>query len=358
MSINSSKLNPKYINLCNKKIGSGYPCFIIAEVAQAHEGSLGLAHSFIDAAADSGADAIKFQTHLSKYESTLDEKFRYNFSNQDKTRYEYWQRMEFNEDQWKELFNHANSRNIAFLSSPFSEEAVELLYKIGVRDWKIGSGEFLSNSIINLIAKKKGTILLSTGMSTWDEIEKIITKVNDLSLSAVLMQCNSKYPTPLEKVGLNIIDEMKNKFNINIGFSDHSGKISSSIAAITKGISVLEVHVTFDKKMFGPDASSSITFKQLKKLIQFRNEFEIMIRNPVDKDKESKSLNDMRIMFNKSIALKYPLKKDIILKREDLTFKKPGGGIPPDKINDILGMKLKNDMPETRILQWTHLKES
>ena len=101
---------------------------------------------------------------------------------------------------------------------------------------------------------------------------------------------------------------MRNKFNLNIGFLDHSGKISSSIAAITKGISVLEVHVT-DKKMFGPDASSSITFAQLKKLVQFRNEFEIMIRNPVDKDKESKSLNDMRIMFNKSIALKYPLKK-------------------------------------------------
>tara|TARA_Y100001933_G_scaffold251813_1_gene289947 strand:+ start:235 stop:1311 length:1077 start_codon:yes stop_codon:yes gene_type:complete len=352
------KYSPKDIKINGRDIGVNYPCFIIAEVAQAHEGSLGLAHSFIDAAADSGADAIKFQTHLSKYESTFDEEFRYKFSSQDKTRFEYWQRMEFNEDQWRELFEHANSRNIVFLSSPFCEEAVNLLYKIGVRDWKIGSGEFLSDSIINFIASKKGTILLSTGMSTWAEIQKITAKVNDLSLSAVLMQCNSKYPTPLEKVGLNIIDEMRNRFNLNVGFSDHSGKVSSSIAAISKGISVLEVHVTFDKKMFGPDTSSSITFKQLKELVKFRNEFEIMIKNPVNKDKEAKSLKDMRIMFNKSIALKYPLKKGVLLKKEDLTYKKPGGGISPDKINEVIGMKLKNDMPATKLLKWSHLKES
>ena len=358
MSINTKKYLPNSISLCNKRIGANYPCFIIAEVAQAHEGSLGLAHSFIDAAADSGADAIKFQTHLSKFESTFDEKFRYKFSSQDKTRYEYWQRMEFNENQWSELFEHAKSRNIAFLSSAFCEEAIDLLYKIGVRDWKVGSGEFLSDSIIDFIASKKGTILLSTGMSSWHEIETIITKVKDLSISAVLMQCNSSYPTPLEKVGLNVIEEMKNRFNLNIGFSDHSGKISPSIAAITRGISVLEVHVTFDKKMFGPDVSSSITFEQLEELVNFRNEYEIMIKNPVNKDEQAKSLEDMRMMFDKSIALKYPLKKGVILKREDLTFKKPGGGIPPKNIKDVLGMKLKNDMPATKLLKWSNLKES
>ena len=131
--------------------------YIIAEVAQSHEGSLGLAHSFIDAVAKSGADAVKFQTHIAEEESTPEEKFRIKMSSQDKDRFEYWKRMEFTESQWLELFKHCVDRNIDFISSPFSRKAISLLSRIGMKIWKLGSGEVLSNDLLDYIPSNNNT---------------------------------------------------------------------------------------------------------------------------------------------------------------------------------------------------------
>ena len=135
----------------SKRIGGGAPAYLIAEIAQAHDGSLGFAHQFIDAAADAGADAIKFQTHFANEESTLDEPFRIKFSKQDETRFDYWKRMEFTDEQWAGLADHAKEKKLDFLSSAFSMRAVELLERLGMPAWKIASGEVVSSDLLNRI---------------------------------------------------------------------------------------------------------------------------------------------------------------------------------------------------------------
>ena len=233
-----------------RNIGNKNPCFIIAEIAQAHEGSLGLAHSYIDAVANAGADAIKFQTHIAEAESTKEDQFRVNFSYEDKNRYDYWKRMEFTLEQWFELKKHCNELNLVFLSSPFSIEAVNLLEKIDIHAWKIGSGEINNPVLLEMILDTNKPILLSTGMSDWNEIDASIGKLVDDKIDCAIFQCTSKYPTEIEEVGLNVMKEMKEKYNIPTGLSDHSGRTSSAIAAIAKDANLLEVHVVFDKAMF------------------------------------------------------------------------------------------------------------
>ena len=152
-------------------VGGSNPCLIIGEVAQAHDGSLGLAHAFIDAIANAGADAVKFQTHIANAESSTREPFRVKFSQQDATRYDYWKRMEFTEEQWRGLADHAHQRGLLFLSSPFSEEAVEMLNQIGMPAWKIASGEVKNPILMERILQTGKPLLLSTGMSSLSEVD-------------------------------------------------------------------------------------------------------------------------------------------------------------------------------------------
>ena len=339
-----------------RNIGNKNPCFIIAEIAQAHDGSLGLAHSYIDAVANAGADAIKFQTHIAEAESTKEDQFRVNFSYEDKNRYDYWKRMEFTFEQWFQLKKHCDDLNLVFLSSPFSIEAVNLLKKIDIHGWKIGSGEINNPILIEPIIDTKKPILLSTGMSDWKEIDTNILKLIDEKIDCAIFQCTSKYPTKFEEVGLNVMKEMKKRYNIPTGLSDHSGNTSSAFAAIAKDANLLEVHVVFDKAMFGPDVNSSLTFKQLREVVNFRNDYYNIISNPVDKDLMAKELIGMRYLFNKSVVLNKMLKKGAIIKRSDLTVKKPGIGIAAQNINECVGKRIRSDMPFNHILVWEDLE--
>ena len=193
-------------------------CLIIGEVAQAHDGSLGLAHSFIDAIAGAGADAVKFQTHIAAAESTLAEPWRVKFSPQDESRYAYWKRMEFTENQWIELKRHADERGLLFLSSPFSLEAVELLEKVGVAAWKIASGEVSGSQMFERMAATKLPVFLSTGMSTLQEIDRAVERIKSRGLQVVVLQCTTAYPCPPEKVGLNLIPFFRDRYETRSGY--------------------------------------------------------------------------------------------------------------------------------------------
>src|SRR5262245_39397643 len=213
------------LSIAGHRVGPDNPAFVIAEVAQAHDGSLGMAHAFVDAAAEAGVDAIKFQTHLAAQESTLDELFRVRFSQQDPTRFQYWQRMEFTPEQWQGLAMHARERNLIFLSSAFSVAAVNLLSNIGMPAWKIGSGEFDSPDLWRAMASTHAPILFSTGMARRAEIANAVAVFRGAGLPFALLQCTSAYPTPLEAVGLNVIDELRREFTCPVGLSDHSGSV-------------------------------------------------------------------------------------------------------------------------------------
>ncbi len=214
-----------HFTFADKVLGKGRPCIIVAEVAQAHDGSLGMAHAYIDAIANAGADAVKFQTHIAAAESTPYESWRVKFSDQDATRYDYWRRMEFTEEQWHGLKKHANECGLLFLSSPFSVEAVELLSRVGVAAWKVGSGEITNSPMFELMAETGLPILLSTGMSRLSEIDAALEFFKSRKLPVVVLQCTSAYPCPPEKVGLNLIPFFRERYGCAVGLSDHSGTI-------------------------------------------------------------------------------------------------------------------------------------
>lgn len=346
----------KNIFIGNREIGHGQRCFLVAEVGQAHDGSLGIAHSYIDAVAEAGVDAIKFQTHIAEAESTLEDKFRTNFSYEDSTRYEYWKRMEFTEKQWVGIKDHCDSLGIIFLSSAFSVEAVELLNGIGMSAWKVGSGEINNPLILEAMLRTSKPILLSSGMSNWNEIDESISILSEKKAEYAIFQCTSKYPTSLEEIGLNVLREMKSRYKVPIGLSDHSGSTSSAYSAIANNADILEFHIAFNKKIFGPDTKSSLDFNQLNQVVRFRDDNFKIESNPVDKDKMAKELITMKELFNKSLVLRKSLKKGSIIKKEDLTAKKPGTGIPVQQIDECIGKKIIDNQISGHILSWDDLE--
>lgn len=332
-------------------LGTGHKAGIIAEVGQAHDGSLGIAHSFIDRAAEAGADIIKFQTHIAGVESTPAEPFRVKFSYEDDTRYEYWQRMEFSPDQWDGLMKHTREKGLLFLSSPFSVEAVELLDRLGIAAWKVGSGEVNNQELFKALGRTGKPILISSGMSDYNEIEQVVQAVRGHSNPYMLLQCTSMYPTPLEKVGLNVLKYLR-KYDVPVGLSDHSGQIYPGLAAMACGADLLEVHVTFDHRMFGVDNPVSLTFEELEVLSSARDAFHLMRQSDVDKDRMAEELSGMRALFNKSVTLRIDLPAGATLEREHLTAKKPGTGIPVSEMDKLVGRTLKRDIKLTELLDW------
>lgn len=345
----------KIIKIGKRLIGKAHPTFIIAEIGQAHDGSLGIAHAYIDALADTGVDAVKFQTHIAQFESTLNEPFRINFSPQDKNRYNYWKRMEFSEEQWRVLKRHAIKRGLIFLSSAFSLRAVDMLKRIGMPAWKVGSGEFKSKELMEAMGKTGSPIIYSTGMSSSVEVKEAVAWFKKKRFSFALCQATSCYPTPFEKVGLNILDEFRNKFSCPVGLSDHSGSIFPGLAALARGVNLLEVHVTFDKKLFGPDTLSSLTMQEVKLLSDARRAFIIMDTHPVNKDVMAKTLLPMRNLFSKSITTAVDLPAGTIIKKSLLTAKKPGTGIPYSEKEKLIGRKLIRNVKASRLLEWSDI---
>ena len=326
-------------------------CLIIGEVAQAHDGSVGMAHAFVDAIANAGADAVKFQTHIANAESTTGEPWRVKFSLQDASRYDYWKRMEFTEEQWYELKRHAENRGLIFLSSPFSLEAVEMLIRVGMKAWKVASGEVTNHPLIDRIIATGLPILLSTGMSSLNEIDIAVERVKSRGLPLVVVQCTTAYPCPPEKVGINLIPFFRERYQCAVGLSDHSGTIYSGLAAATLGIEVLEVHVTLSREMFGPDVAASVTTVELRQLVEGIRFIEKMRANPVDKDEIAATTVLLRNSFMKSVVTRVDLAAGTVLKEEHLTTKKPGTGIPADRLRQLIGSRLRRRLKADELLK-------
>lgn len=347
--------SPIYID--DHQIGGDSRCFIIVEVGQAHQGSFESACAYIETVGATGADAIKFQTHLAAFESSLDEPFRIAINGNDKNRYDYWQRMEFSEEQWAELAARSRKKGLIFLSSAFSVEAVSLLGSIGMPAWKIGSGEFRSFELMEAIQKHHGPILLSTGMSRYDEIMLMVDYFRQKNIPHALLQCTSKYPTALEDVGLNVLQEFRRRYQCPIGLSDHSGSIYPGLAAMAQGVDLLELHVILDRRQTGPDATSSLSPNEIRQLVEARNAFARMRENPVDKDKMAEDLKEMRGLFSKSVAAVRSLDAGTVLTPELLVPRKPGTGIPYGERDRIFGKTLKRAVSPLRVLDWEDIDE-
>lgn len=313
---------------------------VIAEIAQAHDGSLGSAHEYIDLIANAGANAVKFQTHIAHAESTIREPWRVKMSTSDKTRYEYWQRMEFKESEWVELKDHCNSRGLSFLSSPFSIEALDLLNRLGVEVWKLASGEVSNTPLVEAMIKTKKPIILSTGLSTWSELDEVVSLILGSDIDLTVLQCTSEYPCPPELTGLNLIQEYKKKWRCRVGISDHSGTIFPSLAAKTLGASVIEVHITSSRDSKGVDSPSSITPDELKVLVDGVKFLDLALANTADKTQLSASAQEMRRIFGRSIVANTDLEIGHLIQKSDLVYKKPGGGLTWKEIGLLIDRKI------------------
>ena len=332
--------------------------YVIAEIAQNHDGSLGMAHAFIDAVSKTGADAIKFQTHIASAESTIHEPFRVNFSYCDKTRYDYWKRMEFSEEQWEGLFEHATMLGLDFLSSPFSLEALHMLNRIGIPAWKFGSGEVFNSILLNEAIKTQKTIILSTGLSTYNDIDEQVKLIKKAGNNLIIMECTTAYPSKAENIPILQIKNLKDRYGCIVGISDHSSTIFPALSAITLGAQCVEVHVTFSRDMFGPDVKASVTVDELKQIVEGAKFIQAMLNCNNKKDQLDEEKSILRNTFSKSIYANKKMCKEHLLTEGDLGIKKPynESGILLKDYYSVIGKKLKIDVDSDEILTWEKIQ--
>ena len=330
------------LQISGHTVGPGNPCFVIAEIGQNHDGSLGTAHAYIDAVARSGAQAIKFQTHIADAESTQLEPFRIQFSYQDKSRYDYWRRMEFTAQEWRGLAEHAAERELVFLSTAFSVEAVDLLDGLGMAAWKVASGEIENFPLLERMARTGRPVLLSSGMTDWTAFDRAVACVRALDARVGVFQCTTAYPCPPERVGLNVLSELRARYACPVGLSDHSATIYAGLAAATMGADMLEVHVAFSRECFGPDVVASITTGELKQLVEGIKFIARAKSHPVDKEEAAAGFVEMRRVFGRSIVAARALPAGHELTAGDLACKKPGNGLPAERLGDVVHRTLKH----------------
>lgn len=325
---------------------------IIAEIGQAHDGSLGMAHSYIDALSKVGVDAVKFQTHIAEAESSIYEPFRVKFSKQDATRFDYWKRMEFTEPQWLGLKQHCDELGLEFMSSPFSLAAVDLLENIGVKRYKIGSGEVNNLLMLEKVARTGKPIIISSGMSSFSEIEGTVEFLKPYGNELSVLQCTTQYPTQPETYGLNVIGELKTRFGLPTGYSDHSGDIYACLAAATLGAELFEFHAVFDKRQFGPDSTSSLNIDQIQQLVNGIKAIQLANRHPIQKADNSQ-FSDLKMIFEKSLSVNKNLPAGSIIQLGDLEAKKPKNkGIQANQYQSVLGKKLNKDLSKWDFLNF------
>jgi N,N'-diacetyllegionaminate synthase len=327
--------------------------YIIAEIGNTHEGSLGLAKQFIKVAAETGIDAVKMQTHIFEAESLEDAPNPPYFKNE--SRKEYFERTAFTVEQWRELKRYSEEElKIDFFSSPFSLEAVDMLEDIGVDTYKIASGEVSNVPLLEKVAKTGKRVLLSSGMSSWAELDEAVEILQSNGCKdLVVLQCTSEYPCPAKESGLNIIDKLKERYkDITIGYSDHTLGVAIPLAAVIKGANVIEKHFTLSQNMYGSDAMNSTEPAEFKRLVDEIRQVEKAMSHKVNKDEKVKSLSNMKMTFEKSIVSKTPLNKLDTISLEHLAFKKPGDGIPAREYKRILGKKLNKNVVENYKFKW------
>lgn len=325
---------------------------IIAEIGLSHDGNIDMAHSYIDVLSKRGIDVIKFQTHIAEAESSEYEKFRIRFSDKDNTRYDYWKRTQFTYDQWLELKSHCDEIGLKFLSTPFSLKAVDLLEKLDVEMYKIGSGDTTNYPLLKKVGKTNKPVIISTGMSSHNEISESINFIGNYSKEISLMQCTSAYPTSPKEWGLNVIKELKTLHNVPVGFSDHSGSIYPCLAAAALGSDLFEFHVVFDRNQFGPDTNASITIDQVELLTEGIRQIQSSINFPVDKN-DIEGYEVLREIFGRSLSLNKNKKAGDIINFDDLESKKPAGhGISVKEFEKIILKTLNKNLEKWSFINW------
>ena len=320
---------------------------IIAEAGVNHNGSIQLAKKLIDKAVFSGADAVKFQTFKAKNvvsKNAPKADYQKQTTNLRESQFDMIKRLELDERAHKELIAYCKEANIMFLSTPFDLDSVDLLNELGLQIFKIPSGEITNLPYLRRIGSLNKKVILSTGMSDLKEIGeaiKILTNAGTLKENITVLHANTMYPTPMEDVNLRAMQTIQNKFDVAVGYSDHTLGIEVDIAAVAMGATIIEKHFTLDKTMDGPDNKSSIDPEELKAMVDSIRNIETALGSSIKKPSKSEKPNI--IMARKSIVARKSIKKGELFTEKNITIKRPGIGISPMKWDTILGKVAERD---------------
>jgi len=323
---------------------------IIAEAGVNHNGDFELAKQLIAVAADSGADYVKFQTYKTdKFVAKTAGKAVYQINNtkDNNSQYEMLKKLEMPEQWHFDLVHYANSLGIKFLSTAFDQESIDFLDKLNIPLFKVPSGEITNKLYLAHIAKIGKPVILSTGMADLQDIKsaiEILTSKNISKEMITVLHCNTEYPTPMSDVNLKAMDTIKQELNVKVGYSDHTLGVEVSIAAVALGASVIEKHFTLDRCMAGPDHLASLEPAELKAMVTAIRNIELAISGDGKKEPSISELKNKAIA-RKSLHLKCKLGAGHILTEEDLDAKRPGDGISPMRIHEVLGKRIKRELP-------------
>ena len=314
---------------------------IIAEAGVNHNGSIELAKKLIDVASEAGADAIKFQTFKAKnLVSKIAKKAKYQVENtgSDESQYEMLKKLELGFDEFKELKTYCDKKGIMFLSTPFDDESIEFLDNLGLKIFKIPSGEITNLPYLRKIGKLRKKVILSTGMADLGEIEDaldVLISVGIKKKNITVLHANTEYPTPIEDVNLKAMKTIECAFGVDVGYSDHTLGIEVPIAAVAMGAKVIEKHFTLSRDLEGPDHKASLEPDELKEMIKSIRNIEKALGNGIKKPSKSE-IKNIKIA-RKSIVAKRDIKKGEVFSEENLTVKRPGNGISPMRWDEIIG---------------------
>ncbi len=339
----------KKILIGQRWIGEGEPCLIIAEAACNHNGDIYLAKKLIDIAIESGADAVKFQKFV------VDKLVSKKVSKEAEKHYEMLKRLELSDEAFVELFDYAVQRGIIFLATPFEEVSAEFLHKLGVVAYKISAGDLNNLPLLKIIATKGLPILLSTGMSTLEEVEESVSTIKNADNDKIcLMHCISAYPTSINDVNLRTMLTLKQVFDLPVGFSDHTIGITAAVTAVALGAHIVEKHFTINKALSGPDHFFSINPEELKVLVK-----EIrMVEESMGSDLKIllKCEEEIRAISRKSIIALQNIPQGTVITRESVDIRRPGIGLPPKFLNLIIGKITNQDINEGSLIHWHNIR--
>ena len=335
------------------------PCFIIAEAGVNHNGDISLAKQLIDIAKNAGADAVKFQT--AKVENCISKKaekapYQKETTDVTETQYEMVKKLELPYDAFKELLNYCKAQEIEFLSTPFDSESLQCIDELDVRLHKIPSGEITNYPLLEVFARTKKPVILSTGMSTLGEVEEAITYLKMHGTTEItLLHCTTSYPTPFESVNLRAMQTLAQAFHLPVGYSDHTLGISVPLAAVAMGAKVIEKHFTIDKNLPGPDHRASLDPVELHDMIIGIREIEAAFGDGIKCVAPSEKEN-VKIVRKSIVACK-EIPVNTVITREMITVKRPGTGIEPKYYETIIGMKTTRALEEDEIIPWDSIEK-
>lgn len=340
----------KTIKIGGKVVGNGRPIFIVAEAGINHNGDIEKAKQLIAAAAECGADAVKFQTHLATKEMV---KSNITADYVGEPVFDLIKRVELSKADHLKLMDYARKKNIIFFSTSFSREAADLLEEIKVPVFKIGSGEMTNLPLVEYIANKDKPMIVSTGMSNLVEVKQTVDLLKRKKVKFALLHCTSTYPTAYEDVNLGVIKKLKEKFLVPVGLSDHSIGIYTALGAAALGACIIEKHFTISRGWPGPDQKASIEPQELAELVRGVRAIEKALGSS---KKVIAAEKPVRAFARESVVVLVDIKKGTKIKDDMVWTKRPGTGIPAKYLKKVVGKKARRDIKKDTMLTWKDLK--